>query len=115
MGRVSLLPVKFSAAQQKDGAFLPAHHVIPLVDQNGQITIALNPLRVAVADNRLTRGANSKRLFQFLAATPCPPRHLRRKSFDMLSLSLQKAARDKQGEVGVDDAGLFETRIQETL
>ena len=50
---VAFLPEKFGRAQEKARTHFPAHDVGPLVDQNRQIAIGLDPLRVARADDCL--------------------------------------------------------------
>ena len=52
-------------------------------------------------DDGFAGRANRQRLLQFFAAAARNPRDFRRKTFDMLSLFLQKTARDQQRKVGV--------------
>ena len=51
MRGVSLLPKEFRRAQEHAGAKLPAKDVRPLIDQNGQVSIALNPAGEKVTDD----------------------------------------------------------------
>src|SRR5437764_4590900 len=48
---VSFLPKELSCAEENAGPHLPANDVAPLIDQDRQIAIALDPLRVARADD----------------------------------------------------------------
>src|SRR5438105_1925291 len=43
MSSMALLPQELSGAQKQDGTLLPAHHIVPLIEQKWQITIALYP------------------------------------------------------------------------
>jgi hypothetical protein len=50
---VALLPEKLGGAQKGPGDHLPAHDVAPLVYEEGQIPVALDPVPVEVADDAL--------------------------------------------------------------
>src|SRR5579885_2105371 len=103
MGGMALLPEKFGGAQEQGGAFLPAHHVVPLIDEQRQVAVALDPFSEAMADNGLARRANGERLLQLFAASTRNPGHFGREAFDVLGLALKKTARDQQGKVGVNN------------
>ncbi len=58
VGGVTFLPEELGRSQEEARAHFPAHHVAPLVDQDGQVAVALHPLGVHVTDHRLGRGAD---------------------------------------------------------
>ena len=62
---VALLPEEFRCAKEQAGAQLPAHHVCPLVDEQREVTVAVNPSAVGVPDDGLGSGANDEFLLQF--------------------------------------------------
>src|SRR5215471_6396390 len=115
VGGVTLLPQEFGCTQEEGCALLPTHNVVPLVYQDGQVTVALHPLGISVANNCLAGRTDSIWLFQFLAATARHPRHFRRESFNMFGFSLQEAAGDEQREVGIDYPRFLETCIHMML
>ena len=49
VGGVAFLPEELGRAQEQPGAHLPAHDVAPLVDEQRQIAIALNPVACTCA------------------------------------------------------------------
>ena len=53
MDSVPLLPEKFGGSQEWRRAFLPAHHVAPLIEQQRQVAPGLDPLAVHDAEERL--------------------------------------------------------------
>ena len=69
MNRMPLLPEKFRGAQKEPGPQLPTNHVGPLVDQDRQIPIGLNPLGIGLTDDRLTGRPDDQGLLQ-LARRP---------------------------------------------
>ena len=64
VGGVALLPEELGGAQEQAGAHLPAHDVGPLVDEQRQVAVALDPLGVGVPDDRLARRADDQLLLQ---------------------------------------------------
>src|ERR1035438_4885828 len=79
----------------------PADAVGPLIEQQGQISPAMNPLGEEVAHDGLRRRPDYVRLFQFLAAGDGHHRQLRRKTFHVLGFLAQEALRDEQREIDV--------------
>ena len=64
MGRVALLPEELGRAQEKARAHLPAHHVGPLVAEDRQVAVRLDPVLIGVPDDRLRGGAYDQLLFE---------------------------------------------------
>ncbi len=115
MRGVSLLPQELGSTQEEHGALLPAHDVVPLIDEQRQITVALHPLGITVPNDCLAGRANGQRLFELFAAAACDPGDLWREACDVLGLALKEATRDEQRKVGIDDIRLFEARVQQAL
>ncbi len=64
MSRVPLLPQKLGRAKKQAGTHLPAHHVGPLITENRQIAIRVNPVLICVPDDSLRGGAHYELLFE---------------------------------------------------
>ena len=64
MSSMSLLPQKLSCAQKQSRTHFPAHNISPLINQNRQIAIRLNPFCKTVGNNGLGSRANNQRFFQ---------------------------------------------------
>ena len=78
---MTFLPEEFGRAQEQARAHLPAHDVRPLVDEQRQIAIALDPALERVADDRLRRRPDDQRLFELgvgIDAPACRPSFFRR-------------------------------------
>jgi hypothetical protein len=69
VGGMAFLPIKFEGAEKKFGAELPADHAVPLIHEDGQIAIGLNPFGPHVTNDGLRSGANDQRLGQLFSAT----------------------------------------------
>jgi hypothetical protein len=61
---MAFLPEELRCAQKQPRPHLPSHHVAPLVEENWQVAIRLDPLGVTRADNRLARWPNHQRFVQ---------------------------------------------------
>ena len=64
MGSMSFLPQEFAGAQKQSCAHLPPHHVTPLVDQYGQVTVGVDPVFECVPYDGLRGGADDEFFFQ---------------------------------------------------
>ena len=62
--RMALLPQELSRAQEQTRAHLPAHHVGPLVAEDRQVAVGLNPVLIGVPDDRLRRRTHDQFLLQ---------------------------------------------------
>src|SRR2546425_5411847 len=115
--RVPFLPQELGGAQEQPRPELPADHVAPLVQEQRQVAVALDPLREHRVDDRLRRRTHDERLLQGRAGiglhrprAPLPrrpqprvghDRHFLRESLHVLGLAREKALGDKQREVSV--------------
>ena len=115
VGGVALLPEELGGAEEEARAHLPADHVGPLVDQQRQVAVALDPLRVHRVDDRLRRRPDDQRLLQLLAAAVGDDRQLGREPLDVLRLPAQEALGDEEREIGVLVAGVLEHLVQRAL
>lgn len=68
MRGVALLPKKLEGADEGARPHLPSVHVSPLVQQQRQVAVGLNPLRKHVVHDRLRCRPHHQRLFEILAS-----------------------------------------------
>ncbi len=111
VGRVALLPEELGGAQEDARAELPADHVRPLVDQQGQVTVTLHPLGEVLVDDRLGGGPDDDRLLELLAAAVGDHRELGCEALDVLGFLGQVGLRDEHREVGVLRACLLDAGV----
>ena len=122
------LPEELGGAEEEAGAHLPAHDVAPLVDQDGQVAIALDPLRVHGADDGLGRRSDDERLLEHGLGigderavrrmdepVVCDDRALLREALHVFGLLLQEGLGDEQREVGIAVARLLEHGVEVAL
>ena len=64
VGGVPLLPQELGRAQEQARAHLPPDHVRPLVDQQREIAVRLDPLREHRIDDRLRGGTDDQLFFE---------------------------------------------------
>ncbi len=128
VGGVALLPEELGGAQEEAGAHLPAHHVGPLVDEQRQVAVALDPAREGGADDGLGGRADDVGFGQFpggdhaglaglgvllgLEAVMGDDRALGGEALDVLGLLLEVGERDEEREVGVLVAGGLEASVE---
>jgi len=70
MRGVALLPEELQGPDEGTCAHLPAVSVSPLIDQQRQVSVGLDPLRKHMVDHGLRGGPHCQGLLQVLA-TPC--------------------------------------------
>ncbi len=119
---MAFLPKKLGSAKEQSRAHFPTHHIGPLIDQQRQITIALDPALKGVADDRFRRRPDDQRLLEFrirvehqltaliLQAVMRDDRHFLGEALDVLCLLGDEAHGNKQREVAV-----LVTRILDAL
>src|SRR5262249_39934358 len=64
MGSVPFLPEELGRAQEQARAHLPAHHVAPLIDEQRQVAVTLDPVAISIPDDRLGGGADDQLLIE---------------------------------------------------
>ncbi|MMZ63034.1 hypothetical protein D1872_252700 [compost metagenome] len=74
MSGMAFLPQKLTSAQEWQSTFFPTNNVSPLINQNRQITIGLNPFLVHMTDHRLRGRTDCKSFFKLLASRFSHPR-----------------------------------------
>ena len=109
------LPIEFKGAQKEFGAHLPPDNVSPLVDQDRQVPVALNPFGIHGPDDGFRSWADDQRFFQFLSATVCDYCQFRRKAFNVFFFFGHKGLWDEQRESSIDMTSCFETFIKSLL
>ena len=123
MHRVAFLPEELGGAKEEARAHLPADDIGPLVDQDWQIAVGLDPLRISLADDRLGSRADDERLFEFaggdeltigahLEARVGDDRTFLGKTIDVGGFLLNVANRDEEREISVHMAGLLEHLVE---
>ena len=112
VGGMALLPQKFAGPEEGAGGLFPPHDVRPLVDEDGQIAVGLQPLGIHFTENRLACRADDEGLGERFAAADRHDRNFRRKSFDVLRLARHIAVRDKQREIGILMPRRLDARVQ---
>ncbi|OPZ72041.1 MAG: hypothetical protein BWY82_01528 [Verrucomicrobia bacterium ADurb.Bin474] len=126
VNRMAFLPKKLCRAEKDPGPHFPPHHVGPLVDEQRQVTIALHPVAVNLADDRLRCRPDNQRLLEFstrdqstLAVRHEPGvsdnRTLLCKAIHMLGLFFDVALGNEQGEIGVLMARVLEHLVKNAL
>ena len=101
VGGVPFLPEELGGAEEEAGAHLPPDHVAPLVDEEREVAVALDPLREHRVDDRLGGRTDHQGLLEHLPPADRHHRDLRGEPFDVLRLLGEEALRDEEGEVGV--------------
>ena len=113
--RVALLPQEFGGAQEQARTHLPAHDVGPLVAQDRQVAVRLNPVLIGIPDDRLRGRTHDQLLFElgvgidddalaFGIVLQTVVRHhgaLLGKALDVVGLLREERLGDEQREIGV--------------
>ena len=115
MRGVALLPQELARAQEEARPHLPAHDVRPLVVEERQVAVALDPALVGAPDDRLDGGPDGERLLELLAAAVRDDGDLRREALDVIGLLLEQAHRDQEREVQVLVPGRLEPIVERAL
>ena len=90
---VTFLPEELGRAQEEAGTQLPPHDVGPLVQQQGKVAVALDPLRHVLADHRLAGRTDDDGLLELLATGHRDDRELGAEALDVLGLALGSTTR----------------------
>lgn len=126
---VALLPEEFSGAEEEAGSEFPPHDVGPLVNEKGKVTVALNPVFVAVPDDCFAGWSDDELFFEFgfgiddnaLAvrvvhqAVMGDNGALLGKSVNVLGFFAEEGFGDEEWEIGVDVSGGFEHSVEGLL
>ena len=126
VGGVPFLPQEFGRAEEHAGAHLPADHVGPLVAEDGQVAVTLDPVLIGAPDDGLGGGAHDELFFEACVgvhhhAAAVGVVHqavvghhgaLLGKALHMLGLAAEETFGDEEGEVGVLVAGGLEHAVQ---
>ena len=129
MSRMSFLPQELRSTQEQTGTHLPPHNICPLVTQDRQVTIGINPVLICTPNDCLRCRADNQFFFQFgsriydntrtvlciLQTVVSNYSTLFGKSFYVLSFTAKVRFRDKQREISVHVAGFLKHIVQLTL
>ena len=124
--RMTFLPEELSRSQEKSSPQFPTHHVCPLVDQQRQIAIALDPLAEHGTNDGFTGRTNDQRfiqlsrrlqstlavIFQTVMGDHCT---FFGKAVHVLRFLFEEALGNEQWEIRIAVTGFFEPSIQITL
>ena len=120
---MALLPEELGGAQEHAGAQFPAHDVGPLVDQDGQVAVRLDPVLIGIPDDGLGSRAHHQWFRQFAGRLKAATiaffqsmmghhRTFLGKPLNVFSLFFKKTQRDKKWKVGIFHPGGLEHRVQ---
>jgi len=126
---MSLLPQELRGAKERPGAHFPSHHVAPLVTEDGQVAIGVNPVLVCVPYHCLRCGTYDQFLFELglrvyhdafavggrLQAIVCHHGALLGKARYVLGLFRKEALGNQQGEISVLHTGCLEHLVKHRL
>ena len=131
VGGVAFLPEELGGAEKEARAHLPAHHVGPLVDEEGEITIGFRPAGKGGADDGFGGGADDVGFGQFsggneagfsgfgvffgFEAVMGDYGAFGGEAFGMLGFFFEVGEGDQEGEVSVLVAGSFELGVEIAL
>ena len=116
VGGVALLPQELTRAKEGLRVFeLPAHDRVPLVQSQGQVTVALDPLCVVRVHDGLRSRADGHGLLELRAAGAGDPGNLGSKALDVVLLLLEHAGAHEHREVGVLHANLLDLGVEKLL
>ena len=128
VGGVAFLPEKLSGAEEKAGPHFPAHDVGPLVDEEWEVAVRLDPACEGGADDGFRGGADDVGLGELPAgdhfrlsgdgvldgfkAVMGDDGALRGKAFRVLGFFFQVGKRDEKRKIGVLVACGFEAAVE---
>ncbi len=128
MGGVSFLPEKLRGPKKQPGAHFPADHVAPLVNEQRQIAIALDPVLVGVPDDRFRCGPDDQLFLQLglridlhtfsgngLEAVVGDDGAFLGEALGHLLFLGQEGLGNEQGKVGIDVPARLEHAVQGAL
>ena len=126
---MAFLPEELSRSQEQTGTHFPTDHVGPLVAQNRQIAVGMDPILIGIPDDGFRRGAHNQFLLQFglgvhhhtttvwIILQTVMGNHgtLLGEAFHVTGLTTEEGFRDKNREIGVGVARFLEHSIQSGL
>ena len=126
MHRVTFLPQELCCSQKHSRTHFPSHHIRPLVDQDGQIAMTLDPFGIGRANDRLAgwtydqgflklAGRSQSTIRVWLEAMMSYHRTFFGKSLHVLSFLFKKAHRNEEGKISILVARRLEHVIQGSL
>ena len=126
---MSLLPQEFCSTQEEAGTHFPTHHVRPLITQNRQIAIRINPVLISIPDDGFRSRANNQFFFQFSFRVYDYPTTVRSifqtmvcyyctllcKTFHMFRFTAEERLRNQQRKIGIHVSRFLKHIVQLTL
>ena len=129
MSGVALLPEEFRCAQERTGAHLPSHDIAPLIAEQWQVAVGVDPVFVGVPYHCLRRRTDDELLVEFslrvdddvlavvagLQTVMSDNGTLLGESLYVLGLTGKEALRDEQREISILDTQTLEVGIENRL
>src|ERR1700686_433965 len=112
---VAFLPEKFERAEEEFGAQLPADDAVPLIHQDGEVAVGLNPLGPHVADDGFGGWAYDEWFGELFTAADGNYGELRRETLNVMFFFVDEAARDQERKGYVLVTGGLEATVQGLL
>ena len=126
VGGVALLPEELGGAEEHAGAHLPTDHVGPLVAEDGQVAVGLDPVLIGAPDDGFGGGAHDEFFLELGGgvdddAFAVGVVHqtvvgddgaLLGEAFHVFGLTAEEAFGDEEGEIGVLVAGGLEHAVE---
>lgn len=113
---MTLLPQEFSCSNERSGMFkFPSNYIRPLIQTKRQITMRMNPFRIAGIHNGLACWSNSNRFRKISVAWSSHPCYLRCESLHMILLFTKSSLWHEHWEIAVLNAISLEAWIEEAL
>jgi hypothetical protein len=109
---VPFLPEEFSGTQEEPGPQLPPNDVAPLVEEQRQVAIALQPFRHVFADDSLARGPDHHRLVEHPSSCHRDDGELRAEPLDVLGFAPEVGLGYEQRKVRVLRAARLDPEVE---
>src|SRR4030095_585335 len=101
MGRVALLPEELRSPQKQPRTHFPPDDVPPLIEQQRQVAIRLNPISKRVPNDGLRRRPNDQRFLELRTTSMGDDCDFRRKTLDVFRFFLKKTFWNEERKICV--------------
>ncbi len=116
MRSVTFLPEEFPGSNEGSWVLeFPSHDVGPLIQLQGQVTVASDPLLEGWVHDRLTGWTNSDWFSKVTTSALSDPSNLGGETLDVILLQLQCTLSDEEWEVGILHTELLDLTVEPVL
>ena len=126
---VTFLPQELSGTQEQTGTHFPTNYICPLVAQDRQVAVRVNPVLIGTPDDGFRSRTDNQFLFQFgsrvynhtrtvfriFQTIVCHHRTFLGETFHVFCLTAQVRFRNQQREIGVHMSCSLEHIVQDAL